>query len=115
MTDAKKNLRRWLAAAARGEDIGIVCGADVIAPRRVERCSEAVRIGERSEEAPALPSRLIAPQTREDLPSLAHGRWLHGGVGKRGGLAASSSGHTITLLTPRIEKMGVLGSSTPTR
>ena len=36
ITDAKKNLGRWLAAAARGEDIGIVCGADVIALRRVE-------------------------------------------------------------------------------
>jgi antitoxin (DNA-binding transcriptional repressor) of toxin-antitoxin stability system len=34
--DAKKNLRRWLAAAARGEDIGIICGADVIALRKVE-------------------------------------------------------------------------------
>ena len=36
ITDAKKNLGRWPAAAARGEDIGIVCGADVIALRRVE-------------------------------------------------------------------------------
>ena len=36
ITDAKKNLGRWLAAAARGEDIGIVCGADVIALRRVK-------------------------------------------------------------------------------
>ena len=36
ITDAKKSLGRWLAAAARGEDIGIVCGADVIALRRVE-------------------------------------------------------------------------------
>ena len=36
ITDAKKNLGRWLAAAARGENIGIVCGADVIALRRVE-------------------------------------------------------------------------------
>jgi len=34
--DAKKNLRRWLAAASRGEDIGIVCGADIIALRKVE-------------------------------------------------------------------------------
>jgi len=36
ITDAKKNLGRWLAAAARGEDIGIVCGADVIALRKVD-------------------------------------------------------------------------------
>jgi len=36
VTDAKKNLSRWLQAAARGEDIGIVSGADVIALRKVE-------------------------------------------------------------------------------
>jgi antitoxin (DNA-binding transcriptional repressor) of toxin-antitoxin stability system len=36
ITDAKKNLGRWLAAAARGEDIGIVAGADIIALRKVE-------------------------------------------------------------------------------
>ncbi len=36
ITDAKKNLGRWLMAASRGEDIGIVCGADIIALRRVE-------------------------------------------------------------------------------
>jgi antitoxin (DNA-binding transcriptional repressor) of toxin-antitoxin stability system len=36
ITDAKKNLTRWLKAAARGEEIGIVTGADVIALRKVE-------------------------------------------------------------------------------
>ncbi|MBM2811680.1 MAG: hypothetical protein HW416_2439 [Chloroflexi bacterium] len=36
ITDARKNLGRWLAAAAQGEDIGIVCGADIIALRKVE-------------------------------------------------------------------------------
>ena len=36
ITDAKKNLGRWLALAARGEDIGIIAGADVIALRKVE-------------------------------------------------------------------------------
>ena len=36
ITNAKKNLGRWLAAAARGDDIGIVCGADIIALRKVE-------------------------------------------------------------------------------
>ena len=36
ITDAKKNLGRWLAAAARGEDVGIVAGADIIALRKVE-------------------------------------------------------------------------------
>jgi antitoxin (DNA-binding transcriptional repressor) of toxin-antitoxin stability system len=36
ITDAKKNLSRWLTAASRGEDVGIVCGADIIALRKVE-------------------------------------------------------------------------------
>ena len=36
ITDAKKNLSRWLNAAARGEDIGIVCGADIVALRKVD-------------------------------------------------------------------------------
>ncbi|MGH8604272.1 MAG: type II toxin-antitoxin system Phd/YefM family antitoxin [Gammaproteobacteria bacterium] len=36
ITDAKKHLGRWLAAAASGEDIGIVCGAEIIALRKVE-------------------------------------------------------------------------------
>jgi hypothetical protein len=36
ITDAKKNLGRWLSAAARGEDVGIICGADIIALRKVE-------------------------------------------------------------------------------
>ena len=36
ITDARKNLGRWLGAAARGEDIGIICGANVIALRKVE-------------------------------------------------------------------------------
>ena len=36
ITDAKKNLSRWLTAAARGDDIGIECGADIIALRKVE-------------------------------------------------------------------------------
>ena len=36
ITAARKNLSRWLAAASRGEDVGIICGADIIALRRVE-------------------------------------------------------------------------------
>jgi len=36
ITDAKKNLGRWLDAAARGQDVGIICGADIIALRKVE-------------------------------------------------------------------------------
>ena len=45
ITEAKKNLGRWLAAAARGEDIGIVSGADIVALRRVE--VESTDYGER--------------------------------------------------------------------
>ena len=36
ITEARKNLSRLLAAAARGQDIGIVCGGDIIALRKVE-------------------------------------------------------------------------------
>jgi antitoxin (DNA-binding transcriptional repressor) of toxin-antitoxin stability system len=36
ITDAKKNLSKWLQAAGRGEDIGMVSGADIIALRKVE-------------------------------------------------------------------------------
>jgi antitoxin (DNA-binding transcriptional repressor) of toxin-antitoxin stability system len=36
ITEARKNLGRWLSAAARGEDIGIVSGAGIIALRKVE-------------------------------------------------------------------------------
>jgi antitoxin (DNA-binding transcriptional repressor) of toxin-antitoxin stability system len=36
ITDAKKNLSRWLDAAARGQDVGIIRGAEIIALRRVE-------------------------------------------------------------------------------
>jgi antitoxin (DNA-binding transcriptional repressor) of toxin-antitoxin stability system len=35
ITDAKKNLSRWLQAAARGEAVAIVSGADIIALRKV--------------------------------------------------------------------------------
>jgi antitoxin (DNA-binding transcriptional repressor) of toxin-antitoxin stability system len=36
ITAAKKNLGRWLDAAVRGENIGIISGADIIALRKVE-------------------------------------------------------------------------------
>src|SRR6266568_4930407 len=36
ITDAKRNLGQWIAAAARGEDVGIISGADIIALRKVE-------------------------------------------------------------------------------
>ena len=35
ITEAKKNLSRLLQSAARGDDIGIVSGADIIALRKV--------------------------------------------------------------------------------
>ncbi len=36
ITEARKNLGRCLEGAVRGEDIGIICGAQIIALRRVE-------------------------------------------------------------------------------
>lgn len=36
ITDAKKNLGKWLSAAANGEDIAIISGADIIALRKIE-------------------------------------------------------------------------------
>jgi len=35
ITEARKNLGGWLRAAARGADIGIICGADIVALRKV--------------------------------------------------------------------------------
>ena len=36
ITDAKKNLGKWLEAAAEGEEIGIISGPNIIALRKVE-------------------------------------------------------------------------------
>jgi antitoxin (DNA-binding transcriptional repressor) of toxin-antitoxin stability system len=36
ITEAKKNLGRWLQAAAQGHDVAIISGADIIALRKVE-------------------------------------------------------------------------------
>jgi antitoxin (DNA-binding transcriptional repressor) of toxin-antitoxin stability system len=36
ITEARKNLSRWLTAAASGDDIGIILGANIIALRKVE-------------------------------------------------------------------------------
>jgi hypothetical protein len=36
ITEARKNLGRWLSAAVRGEDIAIISGPDIIALRKVE-------------------------------------------------------------------------------
>ncbi len=36
ITSAKRNLGKWLQAAAQGEEIGIISGADIIALRKVE-------------------------------------------------------------------------------
>ena len=35
ITDAKKNLGKWLQAASRGEDVVIISAADIIALRKV--------------------------------------------------------------------------------
>ena len=36
ITEAKKNLGKWLAAAGKGEEIGIIAGNGVVALRKVE-------------------------------------------------------------------------------
>lgn len=46
ITDAKKNLGQWLMAAARGEDVGIISGSDIIALRKVEVESTDYAYGE---------------------------------------------------------------------
>jgi len=40
VTDARQNLTRWLQAAMRGEDVGILCGSQVVALRPVQVYSE---------------------------------------------------------------------------
>jgi len=62
ITDAKKNLGRWLAAASQGEDIGIVSGADIIALRKVE--VEATDYAQR--EYGATPEQVAALETATD-------------------------------------------------
>jgi antitoxin (DNA-binding transcriptional repressor) of toxin-antitoxin stability system len=62
ITDAKKNLGHWLAAAARGEDIGIVCGSDIVALRKVE--IESTDYAQR--EYGALPEQVAALEKATD-------------------------------------------------
>ncbi len=52
----KKNLGRWLAAAARGEDSGVVFGADIVALRKVS--VESTDYAQR--EYGALPEQVVA-------------------------------------------------------
>ena len=40
VTDARQNLTRWLQAAMKGEDVGILCGNQVVALRPVQVYSE---------------------------------------------------------------------------
>jgi antitoxin (DNA-binding transcriptional repressor) of toxin-antitoxin stability system len=62
ITDAKKNLSRWLAAASNGEDIGIICGADIIALRKVT--VESTDYGQR--EYGATPEQIAALEVATD-------------------------------------------------
>jgi antitoxin (DNA-binding transcriptional repressor) of toxin-antitoxin stability system len=62
VTEARKNLSRWLAAAAGGEDIGIVLGAEIIALRKVE--VEATDFAQR--EYGATPEQIAALQKAVD-------------------------------------------------
>ena len=36
ITEAKKNLGKWLNAAVKGEDVGIISGSAIVALRRIE-------------------------------------------------------------------------------
>src|SRR3954468_21815072 len=67
ITEAKKNLSRWLAAASRGQDVGIICGADIIALRKVE--VESTDFAQR--EYGATPQQVAALQEAVD------GRYQH--------------------------------------
>ena len=40
VTDARQNLTRWLQAAIRGEDVGVLCGNQIVALRPVQVYSE---------------------------------------------------------------------------
>ncbi|HEX9636055.1 MAG TPA: hypothetical protein VGB99_00865 [Acidobacteriota bacterium] len=40
VTDARQNLTRWLRAAIEGEDVGILCGDQIVALRPVQVYSE---------------------------------------------------------------------------
>ena len=62
ITEAKKNLGRWLAAAARGEDIGIVCGAVIVALRKVNVESTDYAQGEYN----AMPEQVAALEKATD-------------------------------------------------
>ena len=62
ITEAKKNLGRWLSAAARGNDIGIISGADVIALRKVQ--VESTDLAQR--EYGATPEQVAALQQAVD-------------------------------------------------
>lgn len=63
ITEAKKNLGRWLAAAAQGEDIGIICGADIVALRKVN--VESTDYAQRAYGAP--PEQVAALEKATDL------------------------------------------------
>ena len=64
ITDAQKNLGRWLAAAARADDIGIVCGSDIVALRKVE--VESTDYAQR--EYGALPEQVAALEKGTEQP-----------------------------------------------
>ena len=61
-----------------------------VAPIRIGGCGSAARHN--------CPRRHREEGEGQDAPRVAHGRWLHGGGGKRALFAASSSGHTMTFL-----------------
>jgi antitoxin (DNA-binding transcriptional repressor) of toxin-antitoxin stability system len=74
ITDAKKNLGRWLVAAARGEDIGIVCGADIVALRKVN--VDSTDYAQREYGAPLQQVTALEKATEQRYRSLKRGKKL---------------------------------------
>ena len=74
ITDAKKNLGRWLAAAARGDDIGIICGADIVALRKVD--VESTDYAQREYGATAAQVAALEKATEQRYQRLKRGKKL---------------------------------------
>ena len=92
ITEAKKNLGHWLAAAANGDDIGIISGSDIIALRKVE--VESTDYAQR--EYGATPEQVAALQAAvEDRYQRLRrsGKFLTVSVDELRGVLEEASGH----------------------
>lgn len=85
ITDAKKNLGQWLLAAARGEDVGIISGSDIIALRKVEVESTDYAYREYG----------VTPKEMENLERNVERRYQQ----------LKRSGKLVTLTPAKLEKM----------